>query len=128
MGIELWEDGHYAHYGEDHHISDLDDCADMCDSHNECAGFYTKDGKCSHWRSGDISAVPNAGHTCYVKDASSFLDLSDEDEEEEDWSISIGQPNGGGGWNNGGHYNGGGHHHHHMGMGMHWHMGMGMHW
>merc|ERR1719503_119947 len=55
--IEVWGDGHFAHYGEDHHISSLD----------ECAGFYTKNGKCSHWRSGSISARPQAGHTCYRK-------------------------------------------------------------
>merc|ERR1719326_990029 len=66
--IENWADGHYAHYGEDHHISGLDDCADTCDEHPECAGFYTKNGRCSHWRSGSISANPQAGHTCYVKE------------------------------------------------------------
>merc|ERR1719443_558186 len=65
--IEVWADGHFAHYGEDHHISSLDDCADMCDEHPECAGFYTKNGKCSHWRSGTISARPQAGHMCYRK-------------------------------------------------------------
>jgi hypothetical protein len=65
--IENWADGHYAHYGEDHHISGLDDCADTCDQHPECAGFYTKEGKCSHWRSGSISARPQAGHMCYRK-------------------------------------------------------------
>merc|ERR1719389_1536791 len=66
--IENWADGHYAHYGEDHHIDGLDDCADMCDQHPECAGFYTKNGKCSHWRSGSISANPNPGHMCYRKE------------------------------------------------------------
>lgn len=65
--IEVWADGHFAHYGEDHHIDSLDDCADTCDQHPECAGFYTKNGKCSHWRSGQVSARPQAGHTCYRK-------------------------------------------------------------
>merc|ERR1719331_3607897 len=65
--IEVWGDGHFAHYGEDHHIDSLDDCADMCDQHAECAGFYTKNGKCSHWRSGQVSARPQAGHMCYRK-------------------------------------------------------------
>merc|ERR1719230_1769849 len=65
--IEVWGDGHFAHYGEDHHISSLDDCADTCDEHPECAGFYTKNGKCSHWRSGDVQSRPQAGHTCYRK-------------------------------------------------------------
>ena len=145
--IELWSDGHFAHYGEDHHINDLDDCADTCDSHNECAGFYSKDGKCSHWRSGDITVVPQDGHICYMKDGGSFLETDAESEEEEDWSISIGgHPGGGGGggWHNGGGWNNGPQHHHHhhnhhhgmgwhhrhmgMGMGWHHHMGMGMGW
>lgn len=65
--IENWADGHYAHYGEDHHIDSVSDCADTCDEHPECAGFYTKEGKCSHWRSGSITAQPRAGHTCYRK-------------------------------------------------------------
>jgi len=65
--IEVFADGHYAHYGEDHHISGLSDCADTCDEHSDCAGFYTKDGKCSHWRSGSLSVSPNAGHCCYQK-------------------------------------------------------------
>jgi hypothetical protein len=65
--IENWANGHYAHYGEDHHIDGVGDCADTCDEHPECAGFYTKEGKCSHWRSGSISAQPRAGHTCYRK-------------------------------------------------------------
>ena len=65
--IENWADGHFAHYGEDHHISSLDDCADTCDEHPECAGFYSKNGKCSHWRSGSISARPQSGHVCYRK-------------------------------------------------------------
>merc|ERR1719261_2247284 len=65
--IEVWADGHFAHYGEDHHIDSLDDCADTCDQHPECAGFYTKNGKCSHWTSGSISANPQAGHMCYRK-------------------------------------------------------------
>merc|ERR1719473_2313096 len=65
--IENWADGHYAHYGEDHHIDSIDDCADTCDMHPECAGFYTKNGKCSHWRSGSVSARPQAGHMCYRK-------------------------------------------------------------
>merc|ERR1719473_2249947 len=65
--IEVWGDGHFAHYGEDHHIDSLDDCADTCDMHPECAGFYTKNGKCSHWRSGAVSARPQAGHMCYRK-------------------------------------------------------------
>merc|ERR1719197_2328547 len=67
--IENWADGHFAHYGEDHHIDSLDDCADMCDQHPECAGFYTKNGKCSHWRSGSVlPARPQSGHMCYAKD------------------------------------------------------------
>jgi hypothetical protein len=65
--IENWADGHYAHYGEDHQIDGVGDCADTCDEHPECAGFYTKEGKCSHWRSGNIEASPNPGHTCYKK-------------------------------------------------------------
>merc|ERR1719331_3257659 len=85
--IEVWNDGHFAHYGEDHHISSVDDCADTCDQHAECAGFYTKNGKCSHWRSGSLSARPTAGHKCYVKESH--------------------QGGGGGG---GGHHHGGGHH------------------
>merc|ERR1719478_1559455 len=92
--IEVWGDGHFAHYGEDHHISSLADCADTCDQHSECAGFYTKNGKCSHWRSGSVSARPQAGHNCYVKDGASLVQTSDEEIEEEDWSITVG--NGGG--------------------------------
>jgi len=65
--IEMWADGSYAHYGEDHQISSVSECADTCDEHNECAGFYTKDGKCSHWRSGSLSVGPSAGHCCYRK-------------------------------------------------------------
>lgn len=65
--IEVWQDGHFAHYGEDHHISSVQDCADTCDQHTDCAGFYTKNGKCSHWRSGSLSARPTAGHCCYSK-------------------------------------------------------------
>ena len=65
--IEFWQDGHFAHYGEDHQISSVQDCADTCDMHPECAGFYTKDGKCSHWRSGGVHASPKAGHCCYSK-------------------------------------------------------------
>jgi len=65
--IENWADGHYAHYGEDHQIDSVDDCADTCDEHPECAAFYTKDGKCSHWRTGSISVAPRSGHTCYLK-------------------------------------------------------------
>merc|ERR1719230_1556612 len=68
--IENWADGHFAHYGEDHHISSLDDCADTCDEHPECGGFYTKNGKCSHWRSGEVfPARPQSGHMCYRKQA-----------------------------------------------------------
>merc|ERR1719199_1229510 len=66
--IENWADGHYAHYGEDRHIDGVDDCADTCDQHAECAGFYVKEGRCSHWRSGSLSATPRPGHTCYVKE------------------------------------------------------------
>lgn len=69
--IENWSNGHYAHYGEDHHISGVDDCADTCDEHPECAGFYTKNGKCSHWRSGSIAVAPRSGHTCYRKQGGS---------------------------------------------------------
>lgn len=69
--IENWSDGHYAHYGEDHLISGVDDCADTCDEHTECAGFYTKDGKCSHWRTGSITVSPRSGHTCYRKQTGS---------------------------------------------------------
>jgi len=65
--IETWADGRYAHYGEDHHISSVSDCADTCDEHNDCAGFYTKQGKCSHWRSGTLGVSANAGHCCYQK-------------------------------------------------------------
>jgi len=64
--IENWANGRYAHYGEDN-MGSVDDCADVCDEHPECAGFYVKDGKCSHWRSGTIVATPRAGHTCYRK-------------------------------------------------------------
>jgi len=60
-------DGNFAHYGEDQQISGVTDCADMCDEHNDCAGFYTKDGRCSHWRSGSLTVSENAGHCCYRK-------------------------------------------------------------
>jgi len=72
--IEMWADGHFAHYGEDHHISGVSDCADTCDEHSDCSGFYTKDGKCSHWRSGSLSVRPQAGHCCYTKSPSSLLE------------------------------------------------------
>jgi len=65
--IEVFADGHYSHYGEDHHINGVSDCADVCDEHNDCAGFYTKNGRCSHWRSGSIEVRANAGHCCYQK-------------------------------------------------------------
>merc|ERR1712127_691920 len=70
--IENWANGHYAHYGEDN-MNSVDDCADVCNAHAECAGFYVKEGRCSHWRSGNIVPTPRAGHTCYRKGSSATL-------------------------------------------------------
>jgi len=76
--IEVWADGHFSHYGEDHHVSGVSDCASTCSDHNECSGFYTKDGRCSHWRSGSLSVRPQAGHCCYTKSRSSLAQIEDE--------------------------------------------------
>lgn len=71
--IEMWSDGHYAFYNQkdsQHPYDDVLECARECNKHGECAGFYTKDGICSHWRSGelqDLSHTEKWGHDCYVK-------------------------------------------------------------
>lgn len=96
--IENWHDGHFAHYGEDHSISEVADCADTCDEHDECAGFYTKEGKCSHWRSGSLEVRSNPGHCCYTKSSDSLLETEaeaeegEEAEEDHDWNIQVGGP------------------------------------
>jgi len=71
--IETWGDGSYSHYGEayavggQHHGADIDDCANTCSQYPSCHGFYTKEGKCSYWRTGTITATPHDGYMCYKK-------------------------------------------------------------
>lgn len=67
--IEFWRDGSYAHYGDGAHGGSPEACQQTCDEHRECSGFYTKNGICSHWRSGrQVSSTRSApGHQCYVK-------------------------------------------------------------
>jgi len=71
--IEFWGDGDYAFYGQDdsrHGYTEPLECARECNKHSECAGFYTKDGVCSHWREGELQDLTHRtawGHQCYVK-------------------------------------------------------------
>jgi len=71
--VEFWKDGEYAFYGKAdgrHPFTDVVQCAKECNKHDECAGFYTKSGKCSHWRRGELQDIPGHkkwGHNCYVK-------------------------------------------------------------
>jgi len=70
--VEIWGSGDYSFYGqgEDRGFTEPVQCARECNQHSECAGFYTKDGFCSHWRSVELQdlAHRNApGQDCYVK-------------------------------------------------------------
>lgn len=78
--IEFWSDGAYAHYGQTdsgHTYTDALGCARECNLHGECAGFYMKDGVCSHWRQGELQDLTHRnawGHQCYVKWQAENLD------------------------------------------------------
>jgi len=81
--IEFWGDGAYAFYGQAnsrHPYEGADgplECARECNQHSECAGFYTKDGVCSHWRQGELQDMDHRvafEHSCYVKWQAENLD------------------------------------------------------
>lgn len=79
--IEFWADGSYSHYNQadsTHLYTEPLECARECNKHGECAGFYVKDGICSHWRQGELQDLNHRqawGHQCFVKWQSQ--DLSD---------------------------------------------------
>jgi len=78
--IEFWSSGDYAFYGQSdsqHAYTENLECARECNRHGECAGFYTKDGVCSHWRQGELQDMTHRqawGHQCYVKWQAENLD------------------------------------------------------
>lgn len=67
--IRQWRNGKGSGYANKKN-KDILTCAKTCNKNVECGGFYTKNGVCSHWRSGelqDTAGVEMEGHDCFVK-------------------------------------------------------------
>jgi len=71
--IEQWADGQPSHFGEvngTYSLTEPADCARECNKHEECAGFYSFNGVCSHWHAGELQDLPVEGlpgYECFVK-------------------------------------------------------------
>jgi len=64
-----WSDGSSSLFGTAN-MTEPVDCAKECNKYEECAGFYSVAGQCSHWHRGELQDLPMEtapGHECYVK-------------------------------------------------------------